>query len=191
MINKTPNLYMLLIGCTPKNRLIEQHDVFFGIGTSLHEFIPYINEFWPECEGKFHIDCWRKVTKVGNHNLKITSRDTTIQKKQHLFFLNLGGYTPNSFEEHHYKELVVASSTSEAIQQIKASSFYKTFSFKGAESHIDDKYGIDIDDLFNINDILHPKFKEQYEIELIENNDLPIDELHIGYLPVSKLTKNM
>ena len=117
--------------------------------------------------------------------------ETQLFKKTTFIFLNLGGYTPNSFEEHHYKELVVASSTSEAIQQIKASSFYKTFSFKGAESHIDDKYGIDIDDLFNINDILHPKFKEQYEIELIENNDLPIDELHIGYLPVSKLTKNM
>jgi hypothetical protein len=184
------NLYMILIGCTPKNRFTEQHDIFFGIGASLHEMIPYIEAFWPECEGKFHIDCWKKVTQVGNYSVKIKPKVNSTNAKKHLFFMNLGGYLSDSFEEHHYKELIVAPSASEAIKEIKSSSFYKKYSFKGAASHIDDKYGIDIDDMFNVNDILHPSFKEKYQIELIKNNSLYKDELHIGYLPVSKLSKN-
>ena len=44
--------------------------------------------------------------------------------------------------------------------------FYKHFSFEGATSHIDDKYGIDVDDIFNINDALAPIFKENYSIQI-------------------------
>jgi hypothetical protein len=36
--------------------------------------------------------------------------------------------------------------------------------FEGAVSHIDDKHGVDIDDIFNVNDILPQKMKEKYSI---------------------------
>lgn len=35
------NLYMLKIGATPKGRLIEQHDIFFGIADDVRELIPH------------------------------------------------------------------------------------------------------------------------------------------------------
>ena len=44
------------------------------------------------------------------------------------------------------------------IKVAKATTFYKHFSFEGATSHIDDKYGIDVDDIYNVNDILAPIF---------------------------------
>jgi hypothetical protein len=31
---KQLKLYMVMLGCTPEGRLTEQHDIFFGIGTS-------------------------------------------------------------------------------------------------------------------------------------------------------------
>ena len=55
---------MIMLGCTPKGRLTEQHDIFFGIGNSLTELIPYIKEFWPEAKGKIHIDAWQKITFI-------------------------------------------------------------------------------------------------------------------------------
>ena len=33
-------LYMIMLGCRPEGRYTEQHDIFFGIGTSLKELIP-------------------------------------------------------------------------------------------------------------------------------------------------------
>ena len=40
-----PKLYMLLIGASPRERNIEQHDVFFGIGDSIKELIPGVTAF--------------------------------------------------------------------------------------------------------------------------------------------------
>ena len=37
-----PKLYMLLIGATPPERNIEQHDVFFGIGEKIKDLIPEV-----------------------------------------------------------------------------------------------------------------------------------------------------
>ena len=190
MKKDTPFLFMLLIGCTPKNRLTEQHDIFFGIGNTISELIPYIQEFWPECEGKFHIDCWRKVTQVGDYAISIELKEKAVTNNTNLYFLNLGGYLQNSFEEFHYKELLVATSTSEAIKQIKKSAFYRNYTFNGAESHIDDQYGIDVDDVFKIKDVLHPAFKDKYQIAIEKTNGSFIDQLHIGYLPLSKIIKN-
>ena len=53
---KTSNLYMIMLGCTPKGRFTEQHDIFFGIGTSLKELVADMKSFWPEAKGKIHID---------------------------------------------------------------------------------------------------------------------------------------
>lgn len=46
---------MVLLGCTPKGRTTEQHDVFFGIAENLSELTSQMNKFWPEAKGKLHI----------------------------------------------------------------------------------------------------------------------------------------
>lgn len=90
-------------------------------------------------------------------------------------------------EEFHYKMLLVGEDSADAIQQGKHSAFYKHTGFKGANSHIDDKYGVDTDDLFNVADILDTIFKEKYALKItIDKNKLE-DELNIGYLPIKKL----
>lgn len=43
-------LYMVILGCKPKGRFTEQHDIFFGIGNSLKNLIPQMNFFWPEAQ---------------------------------------------------------------------------------------------------------------------------------------------
>ena len=46
-MDSTLKLYMVMLGCTPKGRFTEQHDIFFGIGNSLKELIPNMKAFWP------------------------------------------------------------------------------------------------------------------------------------------------
>lgn len=181
-------LFMIMIGCTPPGRFTEQHDIFFGIAEQLSDLKQDLIDFWPEAKGKIHIDAWRKVTVVDDYEINIISKNSVIEKEQHVFFLNLGGYKEGEFEEYHYKKLAIAANQSEAIKEAKKTTFYKHCGFKGAESHIDDKYGIDVDDVYKVEDILHPKFKENYQLQIKKNTkEKTQDELHIGYLKLSAL----
>ena len=184
---------MLLIGCKPEGRFTEQHDVFFGIGNSLKELIPQIHDFWPEAKGDLHIDAWREITLVDGYEIRILPRaamqnatDEFSDKK--LFFLNLGGYKKDEFEEYHSKMLVAAPDSATAIKQAKQTIFYKETGFKGAASHIDDKYALDVDDIYPVEDILNTSAKTKYRIQLLlENKKAEADEIHLGYLQLRKI----
>jgi hypothetical protein len=180
-------LFMLLLGCKPKGRYTEQHDIFFGTGNSLPALVPDILAFWPE-PPKIHIDAWREVTEVDGYSIRLVAKENKPEKKNaQLFFLNLGGYKENEFEEYHYKMLVVANDKAGAIQQAKASAFYKHTGFTGADSHIDDKYGVDVDDLYEIEEILPASFKEKYFIQIEPASAVTKDEWHLGYTKLSSL----
>jgi len=183
------NLYMILIGCTPKGRHIEQHDIFFGIAENIKALVPAIIDFWPGGERKMHIDGWREVKNVDGYSISVMPKtgEPAQASAPKLFFLNLGGYKQNEFEEYHYKMLSVATNKSVAIQQAKQTAFYKHTGFKGAESHIDDKYGVDIDDVYAVEDILPPAMKEYYTLHITKDDKAPGDELHLGYCVFSKL----
>ena len=173
---------MLLIGCSPPGRNIEQHDVFFGIGETIKDLIPDVIAFWPG-KNKLHFDAWREVTKVNGFRVKVILNDGSNQHSPFkLFFINLGGYKQNEFEEFHYKMIVAASDKADAIKQSKQTAFYKHTGFQGAPSHIDDKYGIDVDDVFEIKDVLSGETKNQYSLEVFKTEeDVIEDQVHLGY----------
>lgn len=190
-------LYMVQLGGRPKGRLIEQHDIFFGVANQVSELIADINGHWPEVKNKWHIDSYRAVTKVDGYAIKL-AESTNVEKTDRdlkLFFINLGGYQQGSFEEFHYKLLVVAASQADAIKQAKQSDFYKQFTFKdktssfNAASHIDDKFEVDIDDIYNVGDLIS---NVQLLIEPIsDTDDLDVmeDKEYVGYLSIKNLRK--
>lgn len=175
-------LHFLLLGCKPSGRNTEQHDVFFGIGNSLKELVPQIEEFWPDA-GKIHIDSWRTVTCVDGFSISIVPKRISLPALK-LFFINLGGYKPNDPEEYHYKILTVAADKAEAIAKAKHSAFFK---HKVFSPHIDDKYGVDVDDVYEIEDALPPALKEQFSVLIEPAAAVTEDELQIGYLKLSSL----
>lgn len=193
-----PILYMVQLGGRPKGRLIEQHDIFFGVANQLHELIADINSHWPEVKNKWHIDSYRAITKVGDYSVKLLESNEQVENSSDLklFFINLGGYQQGSFEEFHYKLLIVATSQADAIKQAKQSEFYKAFTFKdkatpfNAASHIDDKFEVDVDDIYNVNDLI-PNI--QLLIEPIVNTENSLeteeDKEYVGYLSIKKLRK--
>jgi len=181
---------MLLLGASPQGRHTEQHDVFFGIGEELKDLVPAIYTFWPEAKEKIHIDAWREVTSVNGHSVEVaprTNEDVSAEHASRLFFINLGGYKSGEFDEYHYKMILACPGKGIAVQEAKQTAFYKHTGFDGANSHIDDKYGVDVDDLYEIGDILAGETKERFSIVVNPGRGGPDDELHLGYFKLDKL----
>jgi len=182
------NLYMVLIGCRPKGRHTEQHDIFFGIASALKDLIPEMYRFWPGAKGNMHIDGWRVVSRVNGHEIAVIPvSEKPVSQNQQLFFINLGGYKENEFEEFHYKLITAAPDKTAAIREAKQTAFFKHTHFEGANSHIDDKYGVDVDDIYEIEEILSPETKQQYALLLTPAIDSTEDILHLGYFKLDKL----
>ncbi len=190
-MNEQPKLFMLLLGCKPEGRYTEQHDIFFTISLRLADAIPSIIDFWAEAKGDIHVDAWRNIRNVDGYKIEIVSNEINLPvangKVNRLYFINLGGYKQNEFEEFHYKMIVVAPDKGDAIRQSKQTAFYKHTGYKGATSHVDDKYGIDVDDVYGIEDILPEEIKKKYRIQISPNDTGEEDDLHMGYFNLEKL----
>ena len=95
----------------------------------------------------------------------------------------------DEFDEFHYKLIVVASDKGEAVAIAKETAFYKHIGFEKAPSHIDDKYGVEVDDSYDIEDILPDHLKREYMISITElsSNDRVEDEIHLGYQRYEKM----
>lgn len=193
-----PSLFMIKIGARPKGRLIEQHDMYFGVGEEIGDFVEAINQHWLEVKNTWHLDAYRKVTVVDGHqiawqptenNSEPLKNNEPLKTELKLFFINLGGYLAGEFEEYHHKLLIVAPSQAEAIKQAKQCQFYKKFSFKdittpfNAAAHIDDKHQVDVDEIYDVNELLT---KGRLVITPCDNA-LPDDQAYIGYLSLKKL----
>ena len=182
-------LYMLLVGASPVGRHTEQHDVFFGIAKTVADLLPGVIAFWPEARGKLHIDAWRQVTLVNGYEVKVVDCLDHASETQ-LFFINLGGYKRGEFEEFHYKMVVAASDKNEAMRQSKQTAFFKHTGFKGATAHIDDKYGVDVDDIFAIREILPQEAKARFSLSIKPAQPGAVgDETHLGYFRLEKVAE--
>lgn len=186
--NTETKLFYFLLGCTPNGRHIEQHDVFFAMGQKVAEVLPAIKNFWPEAE-KLHIDCWREVTNINGYKVKVISKKESADNDSglSLFFINLGGYKKDEFNEFHFIELFAAQNQAEAIKLAKQTPFFKQYHFNGAKSHIDDKYGVDVDEVYPVTDILQPADKANFRIVVTNEPAEQLDEIHLGYIRLSSL----
>ncbi|TDS12229.1 uncharacterized protein DUF1543 [Sphingobacterium paludis] len=175
---------MVLLGCKPTGRFTEQHDIFFGIGTDLRDLKPAMNDFWAEADGKLHVDAWREVTVVDGYSIAVRSRGDGASSDLKLFFVNLGGYRGQDFEEYHYKQLVVARDVAEATAKAKSSNFFR----EHISPHIDDKYGLDVDDIFTVEDALPAGMRERYQLVIHSAAEgVAEDDVAIGYVKFSSL----
>lgn len=186
-MNTSMKLFYVILGATPKGRNIEQHDVFFGIAATLKDLVPAMKNFWKEAERKIHIDCYQEVKFADGFEIKISEKSNDIQENQ-LFFINLGGYKKGYFEEFHQQHLMTGRSLAEVTKKVKQTEFYKTMGFENAVSHIDDKHGVDIDDIYTVNDILPATMKEKYSIILTKSDAVNQENvMGLGYLNIDKI----
>lgn len=191
-------LLMLKIGARPKGRLIEQHDIVFAVVDDFTQVIDIINNTWKEVKNTWHIDAWREVNRVGDFKVELVPNDTpndNVTTENKLFFVNLGGYLPNVFEEFHYKELVVAPTLSQATTQAKKSDFYKVYDLATVDSltgingvsHVDDKRNVDVDEIHCVNTLVKDFTLTITPLSEQDKQTMPEDEMHIGYLSIKKI----
>lgn len=180
-------LFYVILGATPPGRNIEQHDVFFGIAESLKDLVEEMKDFWKEAKGKIHIDCYQEVKFVDGYEVKIVEKGEPTSEEQ-LYFINLGGYKRGFFEEFHEQHLAVGNAMADAVKKAKGTEFYKTMGFKGATSHIDEKLGVDIDDIFPVKEILPASIKQKYSISLVKSDaENQENFVSLGYLKIDKI----
>lgn len=180
---------MVLLGANPPGRCVEQHDFFFGIAEDLQALIPQLKAYWPDAGNTLHIDGWREINQVDGYQVKVVAAGQATNKDSHrLFFLNLGGYLAGELQELHFTVLTAQSDRKEALKAATNLSFFKEKSIKGnkaASAHIDEKFGLAVDEIHRIDDLLSPAIKAHFGIALTPNPTTSEDELHIGYLKIS------
>ena len=96
-------LIMAKIGARPKGRLIEQHDVVFGVVNGLSDMVALVDQAWSEVKGKWHIDAWREVQRVGDYRIGIAPPSERVDTTEHtqqpqLYFVNLGDICPTNLK---------------------------------------------------------------------------------------------
>jgi hypothetical protein len=212
-------LFSVLLGCKPKGRNVEQHDVFFGVAKKLDDLSDDIKEFWyktildelggavkkqsPDIDGeklksdlltslsrrdKVHIDAWTKVEYADGYKVSIQPKSSTSpESEQKLYFINLGGYKENEFDEYHKKLFVVATAVSEALGKIMNDDFMKAYSPESlgiaGSAHLDDQYKIDFeaDDIVCISEAIG----DDYILTLEKVETHPVNEMVVGYTHIN------
>ena len=178
-------LFAVYLGGRAPRCNTELHDVVFVVGESIEMSYERLMDKWFGDPLRLHIDSWIELRCVDGYRISLRPSPAATDRK--LYFINLGGYKPGEFEEYHYKTIVAGPDKGAAVRRSKETAFYKHVGFKGAESHIDDKYGIDVDDAHEIDDILPPDTKGTYMLEVLPATGGAEDELHIGYVKLEKL----
>ena len=117
-------LFLVVLGGRAKKANIELHDVRWVIGSRIEDtFDALRNDWFGNFEG-LHIDSYKKIKHVDGYKINLKNIENKKLKnkkffngnavKKNLWFVNIGGYDPNSMQEKHEFGLVVASSKLEA-----------------------------------------------------------------------------
>lgn len=166
-------LFAIELGCTPKGRNKEQHDIFFAVSDSIQDVYLHqrIRQFWADA-GKIHIDAYVEITHADGYDISVVLKsDTTVvgESGKNLWFLNLGGYTKDYFGEHHQTLFLVEEKIKDAIGRAMQSPFVgrmDELSEKAVPHPDNNKRLADVDGEINIGDYL-----DDYKIIFKRNQD--------------------
>ncbi len=108
-------LYMFYLGGDFRNSNIELHDVRFCLGKDPLDCYDDLRQQWWGTPSSLHIDSWAEITHADGYDVVLS--DQPFQRQEKLYFLNLGGYNAEDFEEVHKNILVEADNQRAAIQK--------------------------------------------------------------------------
>ena len=109
---------------------VELHDVRWVVGSKIEDTYDALRKDWFGTLEGLHIDSYKKINYIDGYKItlrKIEKNKLKNQKfrnpnntKKSLWFVNIGGYDPNSMQEKHEFGFVLASSKLEAKNKAKA-----------------------------------------------------------------------
>jgi len=185
-------LFLVVVGGRSPKANIELHDVRWVIGSKIEDTFDQLRNDWFGADNGLHIDSYKKIDSIDGYKINLINKESRepqnkISKKgrisnKKLWFVNIGGYDPNSMQEKHEFGLVVASSFSEAKNKAKSN-----WLIDCKKKHKDDIYVVE--DFTDVDDCEVIKNIGNWEIELIRN-DNHVEEKNIpdwfGYMRIDK-----
>lgn len=100
------NLYMFYVGGNAGKSNIEVHDIQFVAARKPNDAWPALREAWFGDSDKIHIDGYSRITWADGYSVTLSPEPPQSTKR--LFFVNAGGYRPDTLAELHEYDLFVA-----------------------------------------------------------------------------------
>ena len=117
-------LYLVVLGGRAEKANIELHDVRWVVGSKIEDTYDTLRKDWFGSPKGLHIDSYKKIKYIDGYKINLINFEKyKIDEKQfvkknkaknHLWFVNIGGYQPTSMQEKHEFGLVTASTKFEA-----------------------------------------------------------------------------
>jgi len=168
-------LFMAYVGERVTGCHLELHDIRFAIGNSIEECYDQIRATCWGIPEKLHLDCWGALEYADGYNITLKAEKPATDKK--LFFVHLGGYTEDTFTEHHKNLLLVGEDENNVKKRALTHDDAKSWSM----AHKDSQF--DIDDVISVQDSL--KEKGLY-IHLEKTEDVKPFLFKCTYVPLGK-----
>jgi hypothetical protein len=134
-------LFSVFLGGRAYKCNTELHDVVFTLGEKIEDTYSDLLQKWFGLPNRLHIDSWVDLNIVEGYKISLSKEKKKSKKK--LYFVNLGAYEKNRFEELHESKFMVD------VNKINVKKRAKELLLVGKEQvHLDDLY--DVDDCIEI-----------------------------------------
>ena len=134
-------LFSVFLGGRAKKCNTELHDVVFTCGQSIKDTYYDLLDKWFGLPDRLHIDSWVEISIIDGY--KVTLKKEKSQSLSKLYFINLGAYDSNKFEELHESKFMVGKKKNTIKDRAK-----KNLLVGMRQVHTDDLY--DVDDCIEI-----------------------------------------
>ena len=99
-------LYLVVLGGRAKKANVELHDVRWVVGSKIEDTYDTLKNDWFGSSKGLHIDSYKKIQYIDGHKINLKNvenhkigKKELVKKnnsKKCLWFVNIGGYNPNS-----------------------------------------------------------------------------------------------
>lgn len=164
-------LIACVLGGTAPRARTELHDVAFAVGDSLEAVHDQLLDGWFGDPRGLHVDAWCLLDSVAGYRVRLAR--TPPDNGLHLYFINIGGYRPGVFAEHHAWGFFGAPNKAEAKARAR-----QTLLQGHVETHKDDLHEID--------DCLQVERIGAWHVHLTLDAEARDPDVTNGYFPLPK-----
>lgn len=180
MTEHSLHLFAVYVGGHVSGGNLEVHDMRFVIGKTIEDCYDSLRKQWWGIPGTLHLDGWKALDYVDGH--KVTLRPVPPENGKFLYFVNLGGYSVDRFEEDHENLFIVAESEKEA--EGKAKERARRFRSGVHQNTVVHKDGVfDVDGLLKLERVAGGE-SLHIHLEPCENTSDP--NYFCAYIPIGK-----
>ena len=169
-------LFAVFLGGRAPKCNIELHDVVFTCSNTIKDSFDDLLSKWFGDPKRLHIDSWVELKYIDGY--EVTLSKSKPSKNERLYFINLGGYEKNKFEELHESKFLVGVDENEIKKRAK-----EKLLLGYDQVHTDDLY--DVDDCIEISKV------SEYFVHIKKSKVKENLKFNNGYLPLPrKVIKN-